>query len=159
MVHFFNPDIWTIWGWLYNLYQWPRPEKCHVLKISNANWLRHKTLTTNDKPSQKIEKWFIFWTRTFEPYPEPSGHSRFTIDPCALWVKNLIQYFTWFTWKIIFAQTKDLGHLWLGYIRMPGLQQTECSLTKFWKALKLPSVGRFTWVKKPILLSQASPSF
>ncbi len=35
-----------------------------------------------------------YWTRTFETYPEPSGYSRFTIDP---WEKNGIKYFTWFT--------------------------------------------------------------
>ncbi len=34
----------------------------------------------------------------------------------------------------------------------------KCWLTKFWAALKLPPLARFTWFKKPVLLSQSLES-
>ena len=56
---------------------------------------------------------------------------------------------------------KDLGSLWLCYIRQKqkaGTVAFECSLYHFWTALKLHSLGRFTWFKKPDPLIQTLPS-
>ncbi len=39
--------------------------------------------------------------------------------------------------------------------RDAGTPATECSPTKFWKALELLSMSRFTWFKKPALLIRA----
>ena len=76
------------------------------------------------------------------------------------WTFLMLPYWNW---DIDFSTTcdikiwKDLGHLWLGYIRKhktAGTLATECSLTQFWTALKLLFLGRFTWFKKLGLLSQ-----
>ncbi len=65
-----------------------------------------------------------------------------------------ISKFWWVSWK-------DLGSLWLCYIRKKqkaGTVAFECSLYYFWTALKLHSLGRFAWFKRPDPLIQTLPS-
>ena len=71
---------------------------------------------------------------------------------------------TWFKFSrtlvflYLFVLTlKGSGTLLVRLYKDAGTPSTECSLTKFWKALKLLSMGRFTWFKKPTLLIQALP--
>ncbi len=42
---------------------------------------------------------------------------------------------------------KGSGTLLVRLYKDDGTPSTECSLTKFWKALKLLSIGQFTWFK------------
>ena len=52
---------------------------------------------------------------------------------------------------------KGSGALLVRLYKDAGAPSIECSLTKFWKALKSLSLGRFTWFKKLALLIQSLP--
>ncbi len=64
---------------------------------------------------------------------------------------------TWELLKMACLQSKGSGTLLVRLYKDAGTPPTECSLTKFWKTLKLLSLGRFTWFKKPTLLIQVLP--
>ncbi len=56
---------------------------------------------------------------------------------------------------------KDLGSLWLCYIRkklIAGTVTSECLFYHFWTAIKLHSLVQITWFKKPDPLIQTLPS-
>ncbi len=55
------------------------------------------------------------------------------------------------------ATVQGSGSLLVRLYKDAGSALTECSPTKFRKALKLLSMGRFTWFKKPALLIQTLP--
>ncbi len=55
------------------------------------------------------------------------------------------------------TEHKGSGTLLARLYKDDGTPSTECSPTKFWQALKLLSMGWFTWFKKPTLLIQALP--
>ncbi len=66
----------------------------------------------------------------------------------------------WHNWRYTCRKKnnqKGSGTLLVKLYKDAGTPSTECSMTKFWKALKLLSLGQCTWFKKPTLLIQASP--
>ncbi len=59
--------------------------------------------------------------------------------------------------SVFFFSFKGSGTLLVRLYKDAGTPVIECSPTKFWKALKSLSLGRFTRFKKPALLIQALP--
>ncbi len=55
---------------------------------------------------------------------------------------------------MVYISHKGSGALLVRLYKDAGAPSLECSLAKFWKALKLLSLGRFTWFKKLALLIQ-----
>ena len=54
---------------------------------------------------------------------------------------------------------KGSGTLLVRLYKDAGTPANECSLSEFWRAVKLLQLGRFTWFKKPGILIQALPSW
>ncbi len=60
----------------------------------------------------------------------------------------------------LYLTLKEVGHWWLPHIRnypKPGTVVIDCSLSQFWRALKVHLVDRFAWFKKPVILILSSP--